>query len=769
MNRMKIPPTGWIWTGTEETSENKLFHFRKELSLDILPETALINISADTRYRLYINGVSVSFGPCKGDDQVWYYETVDIAPYLQVGQNIICASVLRLSPIPTGNHSIWRTPYPGFYLKGDLCESASGETTPIYADETWKWIENTATKFVPEVAHSIYLDIFEVATGNPTLQGWQYNNFDDSNWNDAIPYSMFQSPRMPMATSPANLHPRPVPPMFERTTRFTGIKEIRQSGVDEQKWHALISGNSLELATNTEHIIEIDAGELTTGFLMFEFAGGAGTAIEILTSEAYVYPPAEKTVFSRGIKGDRTDSKNGYLEGFTDHYTVGGFGDEQSPEYYEPFWFRTFRFTALKIKVGAQPLKISDFSYRETGYPLEAKTTVETSDPTLTPIWDISLRTLRRCMHETYEDCPFYEQLQYAMDARTQILYTYAVSADDRMARRTIDDYHRSLRYDGLTNCCWPTVSGNVIPGFSLFYIMMIHDHMMHFGDQELVRRYLPTVDAILEFFHRNLNEQGLVGQVGGIIRTKERWSFIDWTTHWERTAGVPDAILQGPITMESFLYIYGLQMASELSEFVSKNENAGDYLKRAETVKMAINQHCQDEDGFYLDGPSVLKYSQHCQVWAVLTETAPKEKWAQIIRKSLKEDWPKCSVAMAFELFRALEKADIYEETNALWEPWREMVKNNLTTCQENDVDARSDCHAWGALALYEIPSVILGVRPAKPGFSAISVKPNPAYFDWAKGCVHTPKGEIQVEWERNGDDIKVNVIAPDGVEIIS
>ncbi|WP_291224501.1 hypothetical protein [Gemmiger sp.] len=45
-------------------------------------------------------------------------------------------------------------------------------------------------------------------------------------------------------------------------------------------------------------------------------------------------------------------------------------------------------------------------------------------------------------------------------------------------------------------------------------------------------------------------------------------------------------------------------------------------------------------------------------------------------------------------------------------------MVENHLTTCVENDTDTRSDCHAWGALLCYELPAVILGVRPAAPGF---------------------------------------------------
>ena len=43
------------------------------------------------------------------------------------------------------------------------------------------------------------------------------------------------------------------------------------------------------------------------------------------------------------------------------------------------------------------------------------------------------------------------------------------------------------------------------------------------------------------------------------------------------------------------------------------------------------------------------------------------------------------------------------------IWDIWREMLRNNCTTCVEADTDPRSECHAWGSLALYEPPSVIL------------------------------------------------------------
>ena len=102
-------------------------------------------------------------------------------------------------------------------------------------------------------------------------------------------------------------------------------------------------------------------------------------------------------------KGDRCDYQKGTLTGMEDRYRVCGYGTKAVPERYEPFWFRTFRYVRLEI-AAKEELQILSFQYQETGYPLQAATWVETSDPTLQPIWEISLRTLKRCMHETYID-----------------------------------------------------------------------------------------------------------------------------------------------------------------------------------------------------------------------------------------------------------------------------------------------------------------------------------------------------------------------------
>jgi hypothetical protein len=585
--------------------------------------------------------------------------------------------------------------------------------------------------------------------------------YDDAFWSQAWEY-----PYMSLAVSPGNLHPRTIPYLYRKERCFQEITAIRQSSLQKADWEAfLIKSKTLTVLPHQTEIVEINAGEEMTGYLRLVMHGGKNSQISILQSEGYVQDGWHGEL---PLKKKRTDYVNGHLQGYTDYYQVSGFGTPGEEEVYEPFWFRTFRFIRLEIRTEDEPLELVQFDYQETGYPLEVKTWANTSDKSLEKIWEISERSLRRCMHETYEDCPFYEQLQYAQDARLQILYTYSVAADDRLARKCMDDFKRAQRYDGLLNCSYPCYEPNVIPGFSIYYIMMLYDHMMYFGDDELLEDHMPTVESILNYFHRNLDEKGYVKKIGGLNVKARFWSFIDWTPEWDATTGVPSATLKGAITMESLLYILGLQYASKLSEYLQRKEQADTYRMRAEKVQAALLQHCMGKKGMLTDGPGVEEYSQHVQVFAVLTGTVNTETGRKNLTETIlhKEQYPQCSVAMAFYLFRALQETGLYTYTNEYWDIWRRMIEKDATTCIEDEVGERSDCHAWGALILYELPSIILGVRPAKPGYEAVIIRPEPGYLTEARGSVITPKGEISVSWSKE-DKMNLEYVVPAGMEV--
>lgn len=224
----------------------------------------------------------------------------------------------------------------------------------------------------------------------------------DNQWQYAKEYEEAE-----LAPVLKDLNKRTIPFLYRDFKHFDGIKEIRQSAFKEDDWNNFLQKDQeLTIPANTTEIVEISAGKEMTGYLSLKMRNGADTKIKILQSEAYV---TNEMTSVNGlpipVKSDRTDSKNGHLKGFTDSYCVLGMQDEE----YSPFWFRTFRYIQLKITTSNEPLTLKSFTYEETGYPLQIKSHVETSDPSLSAIWNLSKLTLRRCMHETYEDCPFYE------------------------------------------------------------------------------------------------------------------------------------------------------------------------------------------------------------------------------------------------------------------------------------------------------------------------------------------------------------------------
>jgi alpha-L-rhamnosidase len=119
----------WIWVPgfDDAAAKGQFVMFRKTFSIEEkLTEDVLLHVSADTRYRLYLNGKSISFGPCKSYLTHWYYETVNITPLLREGKNELAAHVLRFAAAQDGCLSMVRSPLPGFILHCELPVSFKG-------------------------------------------------------------------------------------------------------------------------------------------------------------------------------------------------------------------------------------------------------------------------------------------------------------------------------------------------------------------------------------------------------------------------------------------------------------------------------------------------------------------------------------------------------------------------------------------------------------------------------------------------------------------
>ncbi|HLX87832.1 MAG TPA: alpha-L-rhamnosidase C-terminal domain-containing protein, partial [Acidimicrobiales bacterium] len=70
-------------------------------------------------------------------------------------------------------------------------------------------------------------------------------------------------------------------------------------------------------------------------------------------------------------------------------------------------------------------------------------------------------------------------------------------------------------------------------------------------------------------------------------------------------------------------------------------------------------------------------------------------------------------------------------------WEVWR-----------PSDADGDSMSHGWGANVLVAIQRLLLGVRPAGPGFQTMEIVPALGVLDTVAGTVPTPRGPVSVSW---------------------
>jgi hypothetical protein len=739
----------WIAHPTESLLDYGVFHFRKDFELTEQPQEFIINLSADNRYRLFVNGKAVCFGPSRADLEHWTYESIDIAAFLKTGKNVLAAEVWNFGELK---------PWAQFTLKTAFIVQGNSPTEEIInTDTTWKVIKNQA--YTPAPAGS------KETSGQFTVVGpcdrvdaslypwdWETAGYNDRSW---------LTPRTLDAAHPRGvgtdinweLTPRKIPLMEQAHQRFVIVRRISGDTLPE----GFLEGKtSFTIRANRKITILFDQERLTTGYPELLVSKGKGSNIRLIYSESLFD--------SKGSKGNRNEIEGKSIDGYSDYFLPDGKPDRL----FRPLWFRTWRYLQMEINTGSEPLQLNSFSSEFTAYPLKENAIFDSDQPGLKKIWNVGWRTARLCANETYFDCPYYEQLQYIGDTRIQSLISMYVSGDDRLVRNAITDFNESIFYEGLTRSRYPSANPQIIPPFSLYWVDMVNDYWTLRDDPELIKSFLPGIESVLGWFTKRIDkETGMLGKV-------EYWNFVDWAIEWawNNTSGIggvpPGGMNDGNSSILSMQFAYAAERAAELFRYYGRPEKADQYSEIAQKLTKAVYKNCWDESHGYLsDTPSKKAFSMHAQIFAVLTNTIPENDQKVFIQRFMNDkSLIQPTMYFRFYLTQALKKtgmADHYLETLGLWE---DMLQNGLTTFAENPDPARSDCHAWSASPDYDFLATVAGIRPGTPGFKTVEIEPALGKLTFIKGQMPHPAGMISFNLKRSGSEgISGEVILPEGL----
>ena len=740
-------PAAWIDSPESETAGMAVYHFRKTFALDRKPAHFVVHVSADRRYRFFVNGVSLGVGPQRSDQFKWRYETYDLAPHLEAGRNVVSAVVWNYSE---------EAPYAMTSVKtGLLVEGDSAGEAVVNTGASWKVERDRSASALPLDRAALHTFIVtgpgEKIDGRVAHWDWLGADFDDRGWTSAR-VGEHGTPDGVGTDVTHWLVPRNIPLPEEREQRLTRVRRVE--GIAAPSADFLGGHAPLQIPAHSEVTLLCDQNFETNAFPHLVVSGGRDSSVRLTYAEA-LFDAKEH-------KGNRDQIEGKHIVGVTDEFIADG-GERRD---FSPLLFRTYRYLQLRIQTGATPLTIDDLYGVATGYPLSETGSFQSDDPSLSQIWNVGWRTARLCAYETYTDCPYYEQLQYIGDTRIQALITLYVSGDDRLMRNAIELFDHSRRPMGLTQSRYPTTTPQIIPTFSLFWVQMVHDYWMHRRDDAFVRARLLGVSNVLSWFEDRIDQKtGMLGPV-------PYWDFVDWTDQWKwvdsaHPGGQPPGASEGGSSVVSLQFAWTLQDAADLFAANGLAEKAEHYRAVAKRLRESTIAHCWDAArNVVADTPAKTTFSQHADVFAVLSgAVSGAQARALMQRVDADRTLTQATIYFDFYVLKALKAAGLGDEYLDHLKPWRDMIANGLTTFAEKPDPTRSDCHAWSASPNYDLLATVCGIEPASAGFATVKIEPHLAKLKDVTGVVPHPDGLIRVKIHRDGASSFAEIELPEKV----
>jgi alpha-L-rhamnosidase len=407
----------------------------------------------------------------------------------------------------------------------------------------------------------------------------------------------------------------------------------------------------------------------------------------------------------------------------------------------------------------------------------ESSSSFISSDTILNKIWDLCKYSMKATSFTGYYIDGDRERIPYEADAYINQLSHYSVDNEYSMARRTNEYF--------ITNPTWPTE-------WILFTVLLFYNDYMYTGDPSpLIKNYdalkiktltgLEREDGLISSKSEKLTDD-FMSSLGFKDKKQRIRDIVDWPpaqkdTGWKLVApeGERDGYEMVPVNtvVNSFHYI-DLKLMSEIAGWLGKKEDSAAFLKKSLLVKESINSKLFDsKKGIYLDGENAGHSSLHANMFPLAFGLVTAEYLKSVV-SFVKSRGMACSVYGAQFLLEGLYKSGEADYafnllTSTSDRSWWNMIRSGSTiTLEAWDMKYKPNSdwnHAWGSAPANIISREMWGIKPVKPGYSEVMIKPQLSKISSSRILVPTIKGGIAAEFNSSAISETFSITLPENM----
>ncbi len=742
----------WIWN-SKATKVNAYVNFICECDITEAAPDAVIKVSADSEYVLWVNGCFVNCGQYDDFPDRKVYDSLPVAEYLKVGKNRICFLVYYQGKssfqYAVGEPGLWFEIVNGLQvIEGDE-NVLSAVDDAYYQDEMYlttvqlgygfaydarredEWLHHNTTRFEKSIVREGTV---------PAPRPIEKCVFGKMNALEIKTQGVFMCPEssgdISVDMQRAFLSHRSFEELFEAIelpgNSQTGVQQKEKTEAEAlpgkmlpmQSLHdsgQIESGRYLKVLSTENLYFIVDMGKEISGYFHIDLEAAEGTVIDFAYGEHLEDLRVRSSIGSRHF-ANRYICKEGRQK-----YT---------------YYARRMAGRYLQFHVTGRFYNIYDAGLIPSDYPLADYMDFKSEDALKNKIFEISKDTLLRCMHEHYEDCPWREQALYGSDSRNQMLAGYYAFREFKFARASLDLLGQSMKEGPWLGICAPTDEKLYIPSFTLVWVLAMKEYAQYSGDYSLVLKYMDKFRLMFAEYTKNM-QNGLVQPPVG----NGAWTFYEWTEgNYGPGLGSIEADADG--LYQVFLYVALHSMAwlceamGEPGRFMSlaNDEQQGEiindireirYFKEQleqtmSEIKAAVNDIFWDEKkgvyANYLHQGELQEYSELMQAMAIYSGIAGEHTESLCEVLAGENNLAKVTLSYLVYKYDALlaqgekYKDLVFEEINA---KWGRMLFSGATSFWETEDGAKafgnagSLCHGWSATPIYLYGRYLCGIGP--------------------------------------------------------